>query len=166
VLNRNLAIEAKDYRSIDTVCGRVFHGNANAYEVCGVDADCSGTLICDKGRCGSPRQVEPDAGCANIGEYCPLSYYCGDASGVWMCAARPGLGAFCDAGIACLEDLRCANGVCTTRLSIGMACQDDGECASGFCEPFALKCGADVRFAEGTSACLAYQPASVVPAGI
>jgi hypothetical protein len=165
VLSHNLAIEAKDYRSIDEACARVFHGNAAANETCGVDADCSGTLVCDKGRCGTWRQVDPGAGCANIGESCPQGYYCGSGSGVWMCTARPGLGAMCDAEVACIEDLRCVGGTCADRLTIGIACQDDGECASGFCEPFASKCATDVRFAEGTSACRAYQPGGGVALG-
>jgi hypothetical protein len=166
VLKQNLAIGAKDYRSVDTACARVFHGNAAANQACGVDADCSGTLICDKGRCGSLRQVDPGAGCANIGEYCPQGYYCGGVSGLLMCTARPGLGAVCSTEVACLEDLRCYNGICADRLAIGLACQDDGDCASGFCEPFASKCGTDVRFADGTPACQAYQPTSAVPVGI
>lgn len=165
VLNHNLAIEAEDYRSIDTACARVFHGNAAANEACGVDADCSGTLVCDKGRCGTWRQVDPGAGCANIGEYCPQGYYCGGASGVWMCTARSGLGAVCSPEVSCVENLRCDNGICADRLAIGLACQADGECASAFCEPFAMKCGTGVRFAEESSACKAYQPPTAVPAG-
>jgi hypothetical protein len=163
VLNHDLAIDAKDYRSIDTACARVFHGNATDNQACGVDADCSGTLVCDKGRCGTLHQVDPGAGCANIGEYCPQGYYCGLVSGVLVCAARPGLAAVCSPDIPCLEDLRCDSGICTDRLAIGLACQDDGDCASGFCEPFASKCGTDVRFAAGTPACQAYQPNSSTP---
>jgi len=165
LLKQNLAIDASNFRSIDTACERVFHGNAKANDICSVDADCSGTLICDKGRCGSLRRVDPGAGCANIGETCPLGYYCGGASGVLMCIVRSGFGSGCGAGTICLEDLRCASGFCTGRVSIGLACQDDGDCASGFCEPFASKCGTDVRFADGTPACLAYQPSVAVPVG-
>jgi hypothetical protein len=166
VLNQNLAIQASDFRSIDTACARVFHGNAQANDICGVNADCGGIMICDKGRCGTMRQVDPGAGCANVGEHCPQGYYCGGASGVWMCTARPGLGALCSEEVACVENLRCDNGICADRLDIGFVCQNDGECASSFCEPFALKCGTGVRFAEGTSACQAYQPPSAVPVGI
>ena len=163
VLKQNLAITAKDYRSIETACARVFHGNAAANQACGVDADCSGTLMCNKGRCGTLRQVDPGAGCANIGEYCPQGYYCGVVSGVLVCTARPGLGAMCSPEVACLEDLRCDGGICADGLAIGVACQNDGDCASGFCEPFASKCGTDVRFANGTPACQAYQPTSYPP---
>jgi hypothetical protein len=169
LIEQNLAIDASNFRSIDTACERVFHGNARANEVCLVDADCSGTLNCDKGRCGSLRQVDPNAGCANTGEHCTKGYYCGGSSGVLLCTARPGLGAVCSEEVPCIENLRCDNGICADRLAIGFACQDDGECASGFCEPFALKCGADVRFAPGTPACQAYQayqpPAGPVPVG-
>jgi hypothetical protein len=169
LLKQNLAIDARSFRSIDTACERVFHGNAAANDICGFNADCSGTLACDKGRCGSLRQVEPSAGCANIGETCRQGYYCGGASGVLMCTARPGLGAACSEEVPCVENLRCNNGTCADRLVTGFACQDDGECASGFCEPFALKCGTDVRFAEGNLACQAYQvyqpPAGPVPVG-
>ena len=164
VLKSDLAIQAEDYRSIADTCERVFHGDANANGVCGVDADCSGTLVCDKGFCGSLSLVKPNAGCANIGENCPPGYYCGGDLGVPpLCTARPGLGAVCGAGVPCLEDLRCAGGICTPRLDVGFDCQSDGDCASGFCEPFVLKCGTAVRFAYGTPACLAYQPVSSVP---
>jgi hypothetical protein len=157
-LNSNLAIQPNDYRSIAESCARVFHGNAPANDTCGVDADCSGSLICDKGHCGTSQQVDPNAGCANIGESCPQGYYCGAETGVSVCTVRPGLGAFCSASVPCLEDLRCdETGVCAARLPFGTVCQSDGDCASRFCEPFALKCGQDVRFADGSPACLAYQ---------
>ena len=156
-LKSNLGIQASDYLSIDKACTRVFHGSAQANDTCGVDADCSGSMTCDKGRCGNAHQVDPGAGCANIGESCPPGYYCGGETGVFVCEVRPGAGANCGDGVPCLEDLRCASGVCAARLLIGTACQDDGDCASQFCEPFALKCGTDVRFADGTPACQAYQ---------
>ncbi|HJX54400.1 MAG TPA: hypothetical protein VJ801_16660 [Polyangia bacterium] len=165
LLKQNLAIDASNFRSIDTACERVFHGSARANDVCLVNADCSGTLKCDKGRCGSLRQVDPGAGCANIGEYCPQGYYCGSASGVWMCTARPGPGAECTPEVPCVENLRCDNGTCADRLALALACQADGECASAFCEPFVMKCGTGVRFAEESSACLAYQPSVAVPVG-
>jgi hypothetical protein len=163
VLKEGLAIPAKDYQSLVEECARVFHGDAKANDLCGVNADCSGTMVCDKGRCGTWRQVQPDTGCANIGEYCPQSYTCSRVSETWFCATRPGLGAECSPEGACLEDLRCDNGICAARLGIGFACQADGDCATGFCEPFALKCGNDVRFADTSPACQAYQPTSAVP---
>jgi hypothetical protein len=156
VIKNNMAIQASDFRSIDQACARVFHGIGQANESCGIDADCSGSLICDKGRCGTLHQVDPGAGCANIGESCPPGYTCGGETGVLMCEVRPGLDAACD-GVPCLEELRCDSGVCVARLLTGTACQSDGDCESRFCEPFALRCGADVRFANGTAACQAYQ---------
>jgi hypothetical protein len=158
VLAKNLAIRAKDYRNLGDSCGRVFHGGASANEPCTIDADCTGDLICDKGRCGSLRQVTPGGGCANIGEYCVQGYVCEDSSGVWTCVARRGKGAACSADSTCLESLRCADGVCTDGLAIGAPCLADTDCASAFCEPFALRCGNDVRFAPETPACLAFQP--------
>ena len=165
VLKNNLAIQASDYGSIADACARVFHGDAKANETCAVDADCSGTLICNKDHCGTLSQVAPNAGCANIGEDCPQGYYCGGETGVLICTARPGSGGMCSVGVPCLEDLRCVGGICTDRLDIGFACQGDGDCVSGFCEPFVLKCATAVRFAPETPACQAYQPVSV-PASI
>jgi len=153
----DVAIPARDYRSVDESCARVFHGNGqDQKDTCSVDADCSGSLICDKGYCGTSHQVGPGEGCANIGESCPQGYFCGGAT-VLTCTVRPDSGASCGAGIPCLEDLRCSNGACVERLAGGSDCQTDGDCASRFCEPFALKCGADIRFANGSAACQAYQ---------
>jgi hypothetical protein len=158
VLKHDLAIAAKDYESIATACARVFHGSAAANDACDVDADCSGSLICNKDHCGTLSQVEPNAGCANIGEDCTQGYYCGLVQEVLTCTARPGSGEACGPNMDCREDLRCNNGVCEDRLLIGLACQNDGDCASGFCEPFAFECGTDVRFAKNSPACQAYQP--------
>jgi hypothetical protein len=162
VLANNLAIKAKDVRALNETCARVFHGGAEANEPCGDDSDCTGTWVCDKGRCGSLRQVGPGEGCANIGEYCAQGYTCSASSGVWMCVARAGIGAACSAESACLENLRCANGACADGLAIGLVCQKDEDCASGFCEPYAHKCGNDIRFAPETPACLAFQPSTTV----
>jgi hypothetical protein len=163
VLKGNLAIGAKDYRSLDEACGRVFHGAAKANEVCAFDDDCTGKLFCDKGRCGTLRQVGPGEGCANIGQTCPQGYACYEATGVWLCTVRPGLGAACSDEFPCLESLRCATEVCVDRLDIGIPCKNDGECASGFCEPYAQKCANDIRFAEGTSVCRLYQTYPTTP---
>jgi hypothetical protein len=157
-----VAIDATVFHRIDQACDRVFHGAAKAGEPCSIDADCTGALMCDKGHCGNLKQRGPGEGCANIGETCYQGYACYGASGFPVCAPRPGLGAPCNTEIPCLESLRCNNEVCAGRLSIG-ACLTDGECSSGFCDPFAQECADDVRFAEGSSACRAFEPAPVTP---
>ncbi len=72
--------------------------------------------------------------------------------------ARRGKGAACSTDSACLETLRCAEGVCTEGLKTGAECLADTDCATGFCEPFALRCGKDVRFGPEAPACMAFQP--------
>jgi hypothetical protein len=162
VLDKNLAIDAKSFLSIDDACSRVFHGAAKANQVCGIDADCAGTPVCDKGHCGTRSSVGPGDGCANIGQTCPQGYWCDGSSGVALCAPRPGFGLACSEVVPCQETLRCANATCVARLALSVACQAHGDCVSGFCEPYASKCADSVRFADGTPSCRAYQ--SVGPA--
>jgi hypothetical protein len=151
-----VALPGSDYVALQAVCAAVYRGAKQANETCAGDLDCVDGLICDKGFCGTPSLVAPGAGCANIGEYCPTGSYCSSATGVWLCSAKvPALG-YCDDSTPCLEALRCSAGTCVARLGIGEACTSDLDCSgSGFCEPYALKCANDIRFANGTAACIA-----------
>jgi len=168
VLKNSLAIDASDYRSIGTACKRVFQGSAGANEPCTVDEDCEDSLICDKGLCGTAQMVRAESACANIGEYCPGGYFCSGGSGneIWLCTVRNSANSACDGTAPCMETLRCASGVCTARLAIGLSCEMDSDCSSGFCEPFAQKCGTDVRFADGTPACQAYEGNAPTSGGV
>ena len=150
-----VALAGSDYLAMQAVCANVYRGARLANEPCGSNLDCVDDLICDKGFCGEAQLVAPGAGCANIGEYCPAGSYCSGATGVWFCSAKASAQAYCGTAIPCLEALRCSAGVCLARLGIGEACASDGDCSSGFCEPYALKCANDIRFANGSAACIA-----------
>jgi hypothetical protein len=150
-----VALGAADIQAMNEVCGNVYRGTGLANGLCGIDADCLDPLICDKGYCGTARTVAQGAGCANIGETCPQGFYCSGATGIWVCAGKVGLGGVCDASNPCLENLRCMGGVCAVQLGIGASCTVDQDCDSGFCEPYAFKCAIDVRFANGSAACIA-----------
>ncbi len=150
-----VSLSPADLMSVDLACGNVYRGTELPNGPCVVDADCLDGLICDKGYCGTAKLVAQGAGCANIGEYCPYGSYCSAASGVWMCASKLGLGGACNAANPCLENLRCAAGVCSVQLDIGEDCSVDQDCSSGFCEPYAFKCAQDVRFANGNLDCQA-----------
>jgi hypothetical protein len=164
-VEKGLAISAKDYRDFLQTCGRIFHGPYKVNELCSVDTDCTGSLVCDKQHCGTLSEVGPGKGCANIGEFCSQGYTCQPSAGVYMCVAKASKGALCTSDESCLEALRCSAGVCADALGVGYACLADEDCATGFCEPFALKCGADIRFAPGSPACLAFQaPTAAAPA--
>jgi hypothetical protein len=158
-----VAIDARDFRSVDAACERVFQGGARDNQPCVVNADCEKDLVCDKGYCGKLKLVGPGAGCANIGEYCPQGSFCDGTAGVPVCTTRVAAGGACDAHRPCLESLRCVAGLCVERLAVGVTCETDGDCASGFCEPFALCCGSDVRFAPNSFACQAYQSGATGP---
>lgn len=155
-LNQGMvALSAADYQAMTEICSQVYRGTGVANAPCTLDADCSSGLICDKGYCGTATVVTKGAGCANIGEICPQGFYCSDASGVWVCSGKVGMGVACNASTLCLENLRCAAGVCSAQLGIGDACTADQDCSSGFCEPYAAICAEDVRFANGSAACIA-----------
>lgn len=158
-----VAITDKEWREIDPACERVFQGPAQANQKCNQNSDCSGSLVCDRGYCGSPKKVSAGAGCANTGEFCEPGNYCSNDSRP-LCTLRPGFGGACGAAVPCLENLRCdlstGIGMCTTLLADSSPCLADGDCASGFCEPFAFKCSHDVRFASGTPACTTFASSS------
>jgi hypothetical protein len=152
----SVALGVSDYKAMIQARDKVYRGKAIANEPCpnGADADCIDGLVCDKGYCGTAKMVS-QGGCANIGEYCSQGYYCSEAGGVYSCATKVGLGGACSAAVPCLENLRCSDGVCTVQAEIGMACSVDQDCSSGFCHPYAGKCAKDIRFADGSAACLA-----------
>lgn len=149
-----VALPAADYNDMEAICANVYRGSSIANGPCQVDADCYGDLICDKGYCGTARLVAPGAGCANIGEICPQGTFCSNATGVWFCTDKVGSLGSCAAS-PCLETLRCSGGVCLARLGIAEDCAGNEDCTSDFCEPYAHKCSEDIRFANGTAACLA-----------
>ena len=161
-LDKGMAIKAADYRDMKHACGRVFHGTSALNGLCAVDADCVDDLICDKQHCGNAIEVGPGKGCANIGEYCSQGFVCETSRGIAMCVARANKEAACTSDDSCLEALRCAGGVCVEGLGIGVACEADEDCDSGFCEPFAFKCGNDIRFASGSPACQNFQASAAV----
>lgn len=155
-----LPIDAVRLSALDKACSRVFEGKAAAAEACTVDYDCTKDLVCDKGRCGTPRVVAAGGMCANFGESCPAGEYCGNASGFYMCARRPALGAACSASQPCVEDLRCT-GTCAARLDIGATCASDDECKSSYCNVYVpagspRKCGPGLTFSDGSPSCQAF----------
>lgn len=151
-----VALAGADYVAMQAVCAGVYRGTKAAFEPCLADLDCTDDLICDKGYCGTGKQVEPGAGCANIGEYCPAGSFCSNAnaSGVWFCSPKATAQNSCTA-VPCLESLRCSSDICVPRLTTGEVCTSDNDCGTGFCEPFALRCANDLRFAPGTPVCIA-----------
>ncbi len=159
-----MGISPKDFREQERLCDRVFHGLAQKNQPCGVSADCVDDLVCDKFYCGRRVEVAAGAQCANIGEFCTAGYTCAviGSGPVRQCVPRAAKGAVCDREDVCQETLRCTGGVCADGLGAGEICQADDDCADGFCEPFALKCSYDVRFADGTPACKAYQSTNPV----
>ena len=149
-----VALAASDFQAMNEVCNNVYRGTTLANGPCSSDAVCLNGLICDKLHCGTALMVAQGAGCANTGETCPQGFYCGDSAGVLLCVTKAGPGGTCT-DVPCSENLRCSGGVCATQLGIGEDCAVDQDCSSGFCEPYAAKCAQDVRFANGSAACIA-----------
>jgi hypothetical protein len=155
-LKTSAVVKAADFEAMHQACDQVYRGPGKVNEVCTADADCTSGLICDKGHCGNKSVVPPGAGCANIGETCPVGSYCGASTdGIRSCTPKIGLGGACGEAAPCLETLRCPAGVCAAQLGIGEKCAVDQDCASKFCEPFAYQCADDVRFANHSAACVA-----------
>ena len=150
-----VALGASEYQAMIQARDNVYRGTAGANDGCALDIDCIDGLICDKGYCGTARLVtQAGAGCANIGEYCSQGYYCSNASSVYFCVSKVGLGGACGDSLPCMENLRCSAGFCAQQLGIGEVCSVDQDCSSGlFCEPYAAMCAQDIRFAHGSPAC-------------
>jgi hypothetical protein len=154
------SLKESELETLKQVCNQVYRGGKLANQECGADEDCVSGLVCDlgkggpSGRCGTKTVVLQGAGCANVGEICPLGFFCGNSDGVWVCQPKLGLAAACDAA-PCLENLRCSGGICVSLLTDGQACTVGDECASGFCEPYVRLCAEDVGFAPGSISCLA-----------
>ena len=138
-------------------CSIVYRGKAARNQACAIDSDCTDGFTCDKAHCGIATQVGPGAGCANVGETCPVGYYCGDSTGIHSCEAKAMAKTACDDSTPCLESLRCAGGLCVDALPTGEICGMDQDCSTHFCEPYAGKCATDLRFANGSAACVAMQ---------
>lgn len=156
---QTLPIFPQALKDLDEVCARVFRGAAHASQPCMVDYDCDKNLVCDKGRCGTPKTVAAGAGCANIGERCPSGQYCSNASAVYVCTKRQDRGQTCAPALPCLERYRCA-GTCVERLPSGVACERDDDCETAYCNPYgAPRCVAGLTFSPDSPSCLAYMGA-------
>jgi len=159
---RTLPINAASLKAVDDICLRVFEGTTRAAEPCAADYDCTGPLICDKGRCGTEKLVAAGGGCANIGERCPKDEYCSNANpaALYLCAKRPGAGAACSETQPCSENFRCRT-TCTARLDVGAECSGDDDCLSGYCNRYVLPgttrtCGPGLTFSNQAPSCVAY----------
>lgn len=153
----SVALKPAEMQAMAGSCAIAYRGKATRNQVCGIDSDCTDGFICDKAHCGVTTQVGPGAGCANVGESCPVGYYCGNTTGILACETKALAKAACDESTPCQESLRCAGGLCVEALPLGEACVADQDCATRFCEPYAAKCATDVRFANGSAACTAMQ---------
>lgn len=153
----SVALNAVEIQAMNEACADVYRGTVLANGPCTSDAVCLDGLTCDmaKGFCGTSKLVAHGAGCANVGETCPSGSFCSAVTGVWLCLGKAGLGGACNDANPCLENLRCAAGTCVVQLGIGEVCAADQDCNTGLCEPYARKCAQDVRFANGSAACVA-----------
>lgn len=150
-----LFITGTELAILRDVCARVFEGQAKRNEMCSMDYECAGRLICDKGFCGERREVSKGAGCGNPGELCSMGEYCRSTGALWLCAMKKERGSACSATEPCLEGLRCM-GTCEPKLNDGNACATDEDCLSGYCSPDARVCDPGLAFAPRAPSCNAY----------
>ncbi len=162
-----VVITPADLASRDAACAKVFQGSAKANEPCTADNECDGTLLCDKakGRCGTPRTVGSNQGCANVGEVCVRGEYCHkDGNGVFTCSKKRALGMQCNNTDPCQENLRCAGmtnpRLCVDRLEQGATCSVHQECSTDFCDPYTRGCADGLYIGGDSSSCKAFGGAS------
>ncbi len=157
---RSLPISSTNLTLLADVCGRVFQGIKRAGDDCVADPECTGNLICDKGRCGVPKVVSSLGGCANIGEECPRGEYCALSRALYMCVRRQDKGAACSVDVPCIEKFQCSGGACMDLLNDGTDCTVDTQCSSGYCNPYgSRRCAAGLSFSPDSPSCLAYMGA-------
>jgi hypothetical protein len=161
---KKVPITRADFDMLEDVCSRAYQGTAMANEACTIDYECTGSLICDKGRCGTRELVAAGSGCANVGEICPKAEFCSNSSGLYLCVQRQNKGAVCDAARPCFEQYFCT-GTCVDRLPLGAGCLADEDCSSRYCSP-SSRCGDGLRFAEDAPSCVPYKRATSSDAGV
>lgn len=156
---KSLPISASMLKGVDDVCARVFAGTAKASDPCAADYDCAGSLICDKGHCGTLRVVGSLSGCANIGERCPPAEFCtnDNPNMIFMCLRRLDQGAPCSLSRPCAEGLRCRD-TCIPKLDTQGQCAVDEDCQSGYCNRYVNNrtCGLGLTFSPESPSCVAY----------
>lgn len=154
-------IKAENMKALRDVCDRVFQGSHKANEMCKVDAECGGSLICDKQRCAARKEVSAGGNCANPGEICPKGEFCQPMAGISVCAKRKEKAAMCAETAPCLESLRCKDSACIERTAVNLSCNSDDECESGYCSPHVKRCLLGLNFAAGAPSCDAFEGKSV-----
>lgn len=157
---KDLPITPMELQALEDVCSRVFQGTAPAAAPCEVDYDCDGTMICDKGRCGTAKQVASGAGCSNLGERCPQGESCTKTNDFYMCTKRREKGMTCSATEPCLERYRCI-GTCVDKLPLSSGCFEHSDCVSDYCSPYGNVCGQYLNFAYDSASCRAFMATSV-----
>jgi hypothetical protein len=147
-------ITPADYKSAQDACNKVFQGTADKNQACLVDADCTGSLLCDKKFCASKVDKSLSDPCGNPGDICDSSSYCAAGTPA-ICTARAKLNEVCSATKPCTSDLYCS-GVCSQKKGSGAPCLVSTDCsdAAPYCDPNNTnKCDAGVSFAVGASSC-------------
>ncbi len=150
-------IAPTDFKAAQAVCNKVFQGTADKNQACAVDADCTGSFICDKKFCATKVDKALSDPCGNPGDVCDTSSYCA-AGTPNICTARPKLNEPCNAEKLCTSDLYCL-GVCTAKKGSGTTCGASTECADAapFCDPNnTMKCDSGLSFAPSAASCKAF----------
>jgi hypothetical protein len=151
---------------IDRACNYVFQGKKMLLtDACTTQFECAGTtngtIVCDKGFCATVSAGKA-AGtpCGNPGDTCAAGNYCAkNASDLFVCMARVASGGVCSDAKPCVENLRCAAGICSERVMAGASCGSDVDCpmAAPFCDPYASSiCDSGLSFAAGSPSCQSF----------
>ena len=157
-------ITAADFAALNAACARVIEGAAAANQACAANQDCASPLVCDKGFCGTQRQVAAGGNCANPGDTCIPDELCQAAGGVSVCMPKRDRDAGCSTAQPCKTAFRC-QGTCMDKVAVGAACAADDDCQSGYCNLYppagvARTCLPGLSFSPFSPSCEAYFGAS------
>ncbi|HRG99807.1 MAG TPA: hypothetical protein PLR99_26360 [Polyangiaceae bacterium] len=147
-------IKADELAQLDAACLKVFAGSVEKNKACTATAQCTGSLICDKGFCADAVIKGADTPCGNPGESCVPGYFC-TGDGVKTCVKLKALGELCVGTDTCDVGLLC-NGTCKKKLEIGDTCVSSRDCASNLCDDGLKKCTVGLTFATGAESCKKY----------
>jgi hypothetical protein len=140
------SVTASQLAAIDSVCARVFAGNAGPGAACTSSDDCSlagdicASAPAQSARCEAPVAVSLGGSCLNDGDECSSNAYCDAQQGspsYGTCVVAQTTGQPCSAAQPCDGVDQCSNGTCEPLGGEGAACSTSADCASGlFCDTY------------------------------
>lgn len=146
------AISPVKEKETTKVCERVFTGAKKKGDACAANTECEGDLTCSNAVCYEEVTKQVTEPCANPGDTCVDTAYCGQQGATKFCITKNDLNASCNEDAPCKEEFRCLSDRCVAKLGAGDPCDTSDQCTTGFCDTGIRKC-ATKSFAAGTTLC-------------